>query len=149
MLEPELAQRLRRRVFQLRVIQIVRRIVQRRLSHQTGNVLILLRLFHGGEIGGRSLEGQPPKAVLIVFHPCVGAVPAHIQRLSGLHMGRVVLGHQITLHIAGGDAVVAEHQRCSGSVVDVIAALGAVQKGQGEVATRNGQDILLIGDVGG
>lgn len=33
--------------------------------------------------------------------------------------------------------------------MDVIAALDAIQESQGEVAARNGQDILLIGDVGG
>ena len=149
MLEPEFPQGLRHRVFQLRVIQIIRRIVQRRLSHETGDILILLRLFHGGEIGGRGLEGQPAKAVLIVLHPCVSAVPAHIQRLAGFHLGRVILGHQIALHIAGGDAIVAEHQRRGSGVVDIVTGLGAVQKRQGEVAARNGQDILLIGDVGG
>ena len=149
MLQPELPQCLCHGVPGVGVVRLLRCVLQRGLTHQTGDALVLLRLFHGGEIGRRDLKGQPAKAILIVLHPCVGTAAVHRQRLARGHMGCIVLCYQKALHIAGGDAVVTEHQGRRRGVVDIVTGLGAVQKRQGEIAAGNGKNILLIGDVGG
>ena len=144
--EPKVHQRGILGIVALRLILgVIDRAVMRLLADQAGNVLIAFRLLHRGEVRRRHLKRQPAHAVLIVFHPCVCRRAGERKRLPGGKHLRVLLGDQKSLDIARGDAVIAEHQRRSRGIVDVIALLRAVEEVQDEVdPVADGREVRFL-----